>query len=754
MYEAMQWIGDAVVVLLVLLLSVSDCTSEWSKPSLGCCCSRKWPRWLYPASDLAGVCSVEDVACRDGQSQPDTASIPHRVDFIFLIEHCQRTNATYVEYFNSALLTLASTSQQRGFESMDINYAIVLYSLEQAISTFLYVSDLQSFTSDFSISDAFQYSVDDTGTDTERNSKVFQYSDKEMGYVAVDKALQVVNSVLNGDVLTDKNSRSHALSPRHGASVHMVVGLGLHERRGDSSLPRSRAADIGELRQSIDSRIELILENRIWTTSTVALHFFFNRDVRPAVKLIGSSRHEVRYRDCTHLSKALTLKSLLEAESEASSLQAHMLALGRDIHVMELSALTRRDCVVALSPVFWSSFDLQVNYVDKCSVRGDTTCSKDKYCSPLHGCVKKHSTKRDSFPDDKVPLTGQLLMSHADLAKSAGSSQSSMEGSNPTEELSILKAPGSTVPSFLLSDVVVGKPRSLKWSPDRDFAEKLIKKRDPVVLKNSVVKTWAAVKKWDFQYLAQNMGNDTLQRVKCTDDFLTFDPDRTAPLKLKISLPFTEANMSTSSFFSCIQEPSHCSDGLRGHYYFGSVPEALQPDLNPTRMLFRTSKDYKANKQFMWISSAGMITHGHFDQDFNFFVQLVGKKRFTLWPSSQHELMYIYPRVHPLWHKSRVNFRAPDTTRYPNFSKSRALQVVVEPGDVLYVPPYTWHYVETLTPSVSLSTWSHDYSLYDHMNAIYKHDHKFDLIKSPRGIIIIMTLCIVLSMYLYMHLPV
>ena len=72
-------------------------------------------------------------------------------------------------------------------------------------------------------------------------------------------------------------------------------------------------------------------------------------------------------------------------------------------------------------------------------------------------------------------------------------------------------------------------------------------------------------------------------------------------------------------------------------------------------------------------------------------------------------------------------------TRFPNFAKSRALQVVVEPGDVLYVPPYTWHYVETLSPSVSLSTWSHDYDLYDHMNAIYRHDHKFDLIKDPRG---------------------
>ena len=298
----------------------------------------------------------------------------------------------------------------------------------------------------------------------------------------------------------------------------------------------------------------------------------------------------------------------------------------------------------------------------------------------------------------------------------------------------LLRTADPRAPPFSLGDVVVGKPHTLRVKPEGDFAEKVIKKGNPVILKDSVVKTWRAMDTWDFSYLRKNMGTDTLHHVKCTDHFLTFDPDRTASLKLNISLPFSETNISTSSFFACIQRPSHCSDGLRGHYYFGSVPETLQVDLSSTEQLFHTERDCRANRQFMWISSAGMITHGHFDQDFNFFVQLIGKKRFTLWPASQHELLYVYPRVHPLWHKSRVNFRSPDLTQFPNFAKSRALQVIVEPGDVLYVPPYTWHYVETLSPSVSLSTMSHDYELYHHMNAIYRHDHKFDLIQDQRGV--------------------
>lgn len=254
-----------------------------------------------------------------------------------------------------------------------------------------------------------------------------------------------------------------------------------------------------------------------------------------------------------------------------------------------------------------------------------------------------------------------------------------------------------------------------------------------MVLRGTVVQSWKALWKWNMTYLSQNMDTETLRSVKCTNNYITFDPDNRSPLKLNISLPYSLANMSTSHFFECVASTKPCSDGFVGHYYFGTVPESLKKDIQPSHLLYHTDKDLKAAKQFMWISSPGMITHTHFDQDYNFFVQLVGEKRFTLWTPEQHELMYVYPRVHPLWHKSRVNFRDVDIQQFPGFSRARGIQVKLGPGDMLYVPPYTWHYVETFSSSVSLSTWSHDYSLYDHMNSIYRHDHKFDLLQNQKG---------------------
>ena len=671
---------------------------------------------------LDAVCPV-GLASHGASSQESiTGTAPrHVVDLVFLIEYSPSINTSYLDHFTSSLKNLSSMFETH--TSADTRFTVLIYSLEQDPPTLLHIKHSHYIHSRYNLREEVRRVADG------HTNHTVQLSITEMGYRAVDGALYMLNTVLSGVTMTDTTGQSHSVKFRPQSNAHIAVGLGLFDKTRHSSAPTYSNATVTARIASIDRNMDFILGHSLANTS---LHFFLSPGIVPASEFVGSSFHEVRYRDCTHLNRALTLQALLAETGESGSLQAHLLARGRDIHIMDLPALERVDCIRAMCPILWGGSEL--THIHQCRDGREEECvSTGGYCSPLHGCVADSPVI--SSTDDRVPLTGQLVMSHADLAKSVASSNVSYSLVDETEELSISKSPDSSAPAFSLTDVVTGEPHTLRVTPHTEFAERVINDGRPVVIKNSVVSLWSAMEKWDFSYLVHNMGTDTLARVKCTDSYLTFDPDRTAPLKLSISLPFTEKNMSTSSFFSCVQQPSPCPDGFLGHYYFGSVPTPLQADLNPTGPLYRTEKDYKAGRQFVWISSAGMITHAHFDQDHNFFVQLRGKKRFTLWSPAQHELLYMYPRVHPLWHKSRINFRSPDLTRFPDFSKSRALQVVLGPGDVLYVPPYTWHYVETLSPSVSLSTWSHDYDMYDHMNAIYRHDHKFDLIKDPRGIL-------------------
>jgi hypothetical protein len=124
------------------------------------------------------------------------------------------------------------------------------------------------------------------------------------------------------------------------------------------------------------------------------------------------------------------------------------------------------------------------------------------------------------------------------------------------------------------------------------------------------------------------------------------------------------------------------------------------------------------------MSSAGVSTHTHFDQDHNIFLQVVGQKRVTLFPAAVHHTLYPFPRVHSLWHKSSVPFhttangkgvdkrgegerdgggRDGDRGTPPVFDGYKAALhaaevVVLNPGDLLYIPVPCWACVVRIPP--------------------------------------------------------
>ena len=49
----------------------------------------------------------------------------------------------------------------------------------------------------------------------------------------------------------------------------------------------------------------------------------------------------------------------------------------------------------------------------------------------------------------------------------------------------------------------------------------------------------------------------------------------------------------------------------------------------------------------------------------------------------------------------QVDFSRPDSVRFPDFVASDGVEVLLEPGDTLYIPPFWWHRIETLTPAAA-----------------------------------------------------
>ena len=677
------------------------------------------------------------------------------VDFLFLIEQLEwAVDTNRSDQLASAVVSLAKATRTDAV-NIDAHFSFVWYSLEEEhlVSALEFSSDICEFL------DELANGHDSEEPNKHRDPKLLHHLSVEASlkrvakFLTLSKENQLKLQIMGREAEVTLTHRNY--SDLHIFSFLDLSSKGLSTQSGNSKENfRETETLIDTVKENIEKQTTKILDDlppgSISEHST-SIHFFFNPSNSAARTYLGDPRYSVRYSDCSHFNKAFTLKALLSSgkKGQADSLQAHMLSQGVDMQVHSLDDLLKKNCILGVTPTLSTPSGLQYKFSNVCQESISFKSGPGYYCSPLHGWMKREddTSRKGMLFEGKAPLSNQFMTSHADLLKPAISPAEGMNDTTdsmrlPPMQLTVNKDLEDTNEKLGFEPVIEGQPRIIQWSPDKPFIEKMIAKGKPTVLKNTVVKTWPALEKWTLSYLEKSMGKDILPSVKCTNTFLTFDPDGRTPLKLNISLPFTSVNMTTEVFFKCIQkDPSDpvCSDGYKGHYYFGSVPDnTLKDDVMPDKFLYHTEKDYKAKKQFMWISSAGMITHTHFDQDYNFFVQLMGKKQFTLWSPLQHELMYVYPRVHPMWHKSRVNYRAVDLERFPAFALAKGKQIELGPGDMLFVPPYTWHYVETLTPSVSLSTWSHDYELYDHMNSIYRHDHKFDLLEDPRGEVVIL----------------
>ena len=182
------------------------------------------------------------------------------------------------------------------------------------------------------------------------------------------------------------------------------------------------------------------------------------------------------------------------------------------------------------------------------------------------------------------------------------------------------------------------------WGREEPFSDYLHQSNEVKVLKNTSVLEWTALEEFTFENLTNIFTQEEYRDVKRTNSKLTFDPDLSSgKLEFNITLPYKKITLTKDRL-----SQSFTQDVEHSHYLFTKLSPSLLPYFTPGDMLFHTYEDFVSSQQFLWISSPGLATHLHIDMDWNCFVQVRGKKRFTLFPPTQHELMYMYPRVHPM----------------------------------------------------------------------------------------------------------
>lgn len=254
-----------------------------------------------------------------------------------------------------------------------------------------------------------------------------------------------------------------------------------------------------------------------------------------------------------------------------------------------------------------------------------------------------------------------------------------------------------------------------------------------MILTNTFVTQWRALQTWAsdayFAHVPEmSMLNDTMVVHEC----------QMKPANKKNALGAAGLVSDTENNFYSFNTSGHVflsqfNNPNDNHYWYwyGKVEGSLLQDVQPNEGLWVDKHDEEQFGLFMWLSGPDIGPWWHYDQDHNFYVQVAGTKRFMLVPPWEYKAMHLFPQIHPRNHKSQVDFDHPDFGTTPNYQNLSEIYVAeLEPGEVLYIPPYYFHHVRSHTRSVSLASWSQSGVFRKMRYGLYERKFAFDTLEA------------------------
>ena len=109
----------------------------------------------------------------------------------------------------------------------------------------------------------------------------------------------------------------------------------------------------------------------------------------------------------------------------------------------------------------------------------------------------------------------------------------------------------------------------------------------------------------------------------------------------------------------------------------------------------------------------GIIIANHYDASRNNLVVLGGERRYILSHPSQCKYFDLLPPGHPSARHSAVDWGNPDLDAHPNFQRAQVTELVLQAGDVLYLPTNWFHYIINLDLNIQCNTRSGKSITYD-----------------------------------------
>ena len=214
----------------------------------------------------------------------------------------------------------------------------------------------------------------------------------------------------------------------------------------------------------------------------------------------------------------------------------------------------------------------------------------------------------------------------------------------------------------------------------------LLHTQEPVILRG--LPLGPCLTKWTIDYIKGRGPDEPVSAHICTSSKMSFCPRNFEFGVMPWSEMIDRCLNKEFIYFRAIgsnprKNAAHFHESFPGLAQDVVVPEGLFP-----REAYFSS--------VLRVSAAGMTLWTHYDVMDNVLIQVIGRKRITLW--HPNDIPYLHIEVS----SSRV-IDIQDTATFPSLLKSRPRTVILEPGDVLHIPALWFHHVECLPSDPSLS---------------------------------------------------
>jgi hypothetical protein len=215
----------------------------------------------------------------------------------------------------------------------------------------------------------------------------------------------------------------------------------------------------------------------------------------------------------------------------------------------------------------------------------------------------------------------------------------------------------------------------------------------PVIITGEMA-SWPALTRWTPEYLEARVGPREIEYQAARNADPDFERNMAAH---RVRGPF-------DAFIDRITRPgAAANDAYLTAANAAANGRALAPlhgDLGRLDNLLARPRDGEP-QGMMWIGAAGSFTPLHHDLTNNLIAQVVGRKRIKLAPASEVGRLYndhgVYSAIRDLDEPGL------DPARFGRLEGARVYDIVLEPGELLFVPLAWWHQVRALSFSVTLT---------------------------------------------------